>query len=318
MAIQIGHAGRKGATKLAWEGIDQPLEEGAWPLLAASPIPYFAHSQVPKEMGREDMDQMKVDFVAAIERAARAGFDMAELHCAHGYVLATFLSPFTNRRTDEYGGSIENRLRYPLEVFDACRAAWPDDRPMSVRVSATDWVEGGTTSDDAVLFAQSFKDHGCDLINVSTGQTDPSEQPIYGRMFQAPFSEKIRLEVDIPTIVAGNIFDWDQVNTIIAAGRSDMVALARTHLYNPYFTQQAAAHYGVDDVVWPDQYMSAKFAAFRQYERERQQTTELREQAKASSDDRRSTGSLLNKSSEWEMKGAAVGAAAGSSDEAAQ
>jgi len=318
MAIQIGHAGRKGATKLAWEGIDQPLEEGAWPLLAASPIPYFAHSQVPKEMGREDMDQMKVDFVAAIERAARADFDMAELHCAHGYVLATFLSPFTNRRTDEYGGSIENRLRYPLEVFDACRAAWPDDRPMSVRVSATDWVEGGTTSDDAVLFAQSFKDHGCDLINVSTGQTDPSEQPIYGRMFQAPFSEKIRLEVDIPTIVAGNIFDWDQVNTIIAAGRSDMVALARTHLYNPYFTQQAAAHYGVDDVVWPDQYMSAKFAAFRQYERERQQTTELREQAKASSDDRRSTGSLLNKSSEWEMKGAAVGAAAGSSDEAAQ
>ena len=318
MAIQIGHAGRKGATKLAWEGIDQPLEKGAWPLVAASPIPYFAHSQVPKEMGREDMDQMKVDFVAAIERAARAGFDMAELHCAHGYVLATFLSPFTNRRTDEYGGSIENRLRYPLEVFDACRAAWPDDRPMSVRVSATDWVEGGTTSDDAVLFAQSFKDHGCDLINVSTGQTDPSEQPIYGRMFQAPFSEKIRLEVEIPTIVAGNIFDWDQVNTIIAAGRSDMVALARTHLYNPYFTQQAAAHYGVDDVVWPDQYMSAKFAAFRQYERERQQTTELREQAKASSDDRRSTGSLLNKSSEWEMKGAAVGAAAGSSDEAAQ
>ena len=318
MAIQIGHAGRKGATKLAWEGIDQPLEEGAWPLLAASPIPYFAHSQVPKEMGREDMDKMKVDFVAAIERAARAGFDMAELHCAHGYVLATFLSPFTNRRTDEYGGSIENRLRYPLEVFDACRAAWPDDQPMSVRVSATDWVEGGTTSDDAVLFAQSFKDHGCDLINVSTGQTDPSEQPIYGRMFQAPFSEKIRLEVEIPTIVAGNIFDWDQVNTIIAAGRSDMVALARTHLYNPYFTQQAAAHYGVDDVVWPDQYMSAKFAAFRQYERERQQTTELREQAKASSDDRRSAGSLLNKSSEWEMKGAAVGAAAGSSDEAAQ
>ena len=318
MAIQIGHAGRKGATKLAWEGIDQPLEKGAWPLVAASPIPYFAHSQVPKEMGREDMDQMKVDFVAAIERAARADFDMAELHCAHGYVLATFLSPFTNRRTDEYGGSIENRLRYPLEVFDACRAAWPDDRPMSVRVSATDWVEGGTTSDDAVLFAQSFKDHGCDLINVSTGQTDPSEQPIYGRMFQAPFSEKIRLEVEIPTIVAGNIFDWDQVNTIIAAGRSDMVALARTHLYNPYFTQQAAAHYGVDDVVWPDQYMSAKFAAFRQYERERQQTTELREQAKASSDDRRSTGSLLNKSSEWEMKGAAVGAAAGSSDEAAQ
>ena len=255
MAIQIGHAGRKGATKLAWEGIDQPLERGAWKLLAASPLPYFPNSQVPREMTRGDMDIMKDSFVAAFQRGARAGFDMAELHCAHGYVLATYLSPFTNQRTDEYGGTLENRLRYPLEVFDACRAVWPEDRPMAVRISATDWIDGGTTSAEAVEISRAFKAHGCDLINVSTGQTDPSERPVYGRMFQAPFSEKIRIEADIPTIVAGNIFDWDQVNTVIGAGRADMVALARTHLYNPYFTQQAAAYYGVEETAWPDQYI---------------------------------------------------------------
>jgi anthraniloyl-CoA monooxygenase len=318
MAIQIGHAGRKGATKLAWEGIDEPLEEGAWEIIAASPLPYLPNSIVPREMTRDDMDRVKADFVAAFERAARAGFDMAELHCAHGYVLATFLSPFTNQRSDEYGGSIENRLRYPLEVFDACRAVWPEERPMSVRISATDWVEGGTTTEDAVEFARAFKAHGCDLINVSTGQTDSSEKPIYGRMFQAPFSEQIRIEADIPTLVAGNIFDWDQVNTIVGAGRSDLVALARTHLYNPYFTQQAAAYYGVEDIVWPDQYMSAKFAAFRQYERTRLQIEELREQAKPNTQEGRTGSFVLNKASEWEMKGAAVGAAAGSRREAAE
>ena len=318
MAIQIGHAGRKGATKLAWEGIDEPLEEGAWEIIAASPLPYLPNSIVPREMTRDDMDRVKADFVAAFERAARAGFHMAELHCAHGYVLATFLSPFTNQRSDEYGGSIENRLRYPLEVFDACRAVWPEERPMSVRISATDWVEGGTTTEDAVEFARAFKAHGCDLINVSTGQTDSSEKPIYGRMFQAPFSEQIRIEADIPTLVAGNIFDWDQVNTIVGAGRSDLVALARTHLYNPYFTQQAAAYYGVEDIVWPDQYMSAKFAAFRQYERTRLQIEELREQAKPNTQEGRTGSFVLNKASEWEMKGAAVGAAAGSRREAAE
>jgi len=318
MAIQIGHAGRKGATKLAWEGIDEPLEEGAWEIIAASPLPYLPNSIVPREMTRDDMDRVKADFVAAFERAARAGFDMAELHCAHGYVLATFLSTCTNQRSDEYGGSIENRLRYPLEVFDACRAVWPEERPMSVRISATDWVEGGTTTEDAVEFARAFKAHGCDLINVSTGQTDSSEKPIYGRMFQAPFSEQIRIEADIPTLVAGNIFDWDQVNTIVGAGRSDLVALARTHLYNPYFTQQAAAYYGVEDIVWPDQYMSAKFAAFRQYERTRLQIEELREQAKPNTQEGRTGSFVLNKASEWEMKGAAVGAAAGSRREAAE
>ena len=318
MAIQIGHAGRKGATKLAWEGIDQPLDDGAWEIIAASPLPYLPNSQVPREMTRDDMDRVKADFVAAFERAARAGFDLAELHCAHGYVLATFLSPFTNRRTDEYGGSLEKRLRYPLEVFDACRGVWPGERPLSVRISATDWVEGGTTAEEAVEFAKAFKDHGCDLINVSTGQTDPSEKPIYGRMFQVPFSEQIRIEADIPTLVAGNIFDWDQVNTIVGAGRSDLVALARTHLYNPYFTRQAAAYYGVEDIVWPDQYMSAKFAAFRQFERDRLQIEELREQAKPNTEEGRTGSFGLNKASEWEMKGAAVGAAAGSKNEAAE
>ncbi|MEK9643977.1 MAG: bifunctional salicylyl-CoA 5-hydroxylase/oxidoreductase [Alphaproteobacteria bacterium] len=313
MAMQIGHAGRKGATKLAWEGIDQPLGEGAWEIIAASSIPYLKNSQVPREMTREDMDRVKADFVAAFERAARAGFGLAELHCAHGYVLATFLSPVTNKRTDEYGGSIENRLRYPLEVFDACRAVWPEDRPMSVRISASDWIEGGTTSDDAVEFAKAFKAHGCDVINVSTGQTDPAEKPLYGRMFQVPFSEEIRIEADIPTIVAGNIFDWDQVNTIVGSGRSDLVALARTHLYNPYFTEQAAAYYGVEKQAWPDQYMSAKFAAFRQFERSRLQLEELREQAKPNTQEGRTGSSLLNRASEWEMKGAAVGAAAAAS-----
>ena len=315
IAMQIGNAGRKGATKLAWEGIDQPLDAGAWEIIAPSPVPYLANSQVPREMTRADMDRVKEEFVAAFARAARAGIDLAELHCAHGYLLAEFLSPITNRRSDAYGGSMENRLRYPLEVFDACRAAWPDERPMSVRISAHDWVEGGNTGDDALAIARAFKDHGCDLVNVSTGQTDPAEKPLYGRMFQTPFSEQIRLEAGIPTIVAGNIFTWDQVNTIVASGRSDLVALARTHLYNPYFTQQAAAHYGYEAMAWPDQYASAKFAAFRQFERERLAVEELREAAKPES--QRAARSFMNhaaqtRAAEFEMQGAAVGAAAAS------
>ena len=325
ICMQIGHAGRKGATKLAWEGIDQPLEEGGWDLISASPIPYLPNSQVPREMTRDDMDRVKADFVAAFERAARAGFDMAELHGAHGYLLAAFLSPVTNTRTDEYGGSIENRLRYPLEVFDACRAAWPEDRPMSVRISAHDWMPDGNDGDDAVAIARAFKAHGCDLINVSTGQTDPNETPIYGRMFQAPFSEQIRIEADVPTLVAGNIFTWDQVNTIVAAGRADLVALARTHLYNPYFTQQAAAHYGYEAMPWPDQYMSAKFAAYRQFERDRMAVEELREAAKPAREQEGARRSFVSHSAqaraaEWEMQGAAVGAAAASkpTDEAAE
>jgi anthraniloyl-CoA monooxygenase len=310
ICMQIGHAGRKGATKLAWEGIDQPLPSGGWPLIAPSPIPYLKHSQVPREMTRADMDRIKAEFVAAVKRAEACGFDMVELHGAHGYLLAGFLSPITNKRRDEYGGSLANRLRYPLEVFDACRAAWPESKPMSIRISAEDWIPGGTTGDDALEIARAFKAHGCDLINVSTGQTDPAEKPIYGRMFQTPFSEQIRLEAGIATIVAGNIFTWDQVNTIVASGRSDLVALARTHLYNPYFTQQAAAYYGYQPMKWPNQYMSAKFAAFRQFERERADVAELRALARPGGPGR--DAAQFGRTNEWEMKGAAVGAAAAS------
>ena len=313
LCMQIGHAGRKGATRLAWEGIDQPLEEGAWEIVSASPLPYLPHSQVPREMSRADMDRTKRQFVAAIERAAACGFDMVELHAAHGYLLASFLSPVTNRRRDAYGGTLENRLRYPLEVFDACRAAWPDGKPMSVRISAHDWMPGGNTPDDAVAVARAFKAHGCDLINVSSGQTASEEDPVYGRMFQTPFSEQVRIEAAVPTIVAGNIFTWDQVNTIVGAGRSDLVALARTHLYNPYFTQQAAAYYGCEEAVaWPDQYASAKFAALRQFERERETMAELREAARPDAHRARTPSLPSSKSTEWELKGARVGAAAAS------
>ncbi len=313
LCMQIGHAGRKGATKVAWEGIDQPLENGAWEIVSASPLPYLPHSQVPREMTRADMDRIIQEFVAAVERAARCDFDMVELHGAHGYLLASFLSPVTNRRTDEYGGGLENRLRYPLEVFDACRAAWPDTKPMSIRISAHDWMPHGNTPDDAVALARAYKAHGCDLINVSSGQTASEEDPVYGRMFQTPFSEQVRIEAEIPTIVAGNIFTWDQVNTVIGAGRSDLVALARTHLYNPYFTQQAAAYYGCEGAVtWPDQYASAKFAALRQFERERETMVELRETARPDAHKGRTPSLPSSKSAEWELKGARVGAAAAS------
>ena len=252
----------------------------AWEIIAPSPLPYFERSQTPREMSEDDMERVTAQFVAAARRAARAGVDMLELHAAHGYLLAGFLSPVTNRRTDAYGGSRENRLRYPLAVVDAVRAAWPAEKPLSVRISAHDWVPDGNTGDDAVVIARAFAGRGVDLINVSTGQTTPEEEPVYGRMFQAPFSEQIRIEAGVPTLVAGNIFTWDQVNTIVAAGRADLVALARTHLYNPYFTQQAAAYYGYQPQGWPLQYESAKFAAFRQYERERESLAELRHAAK--------------------------------------
>ncbi len=317
LCMQIGHAGRKGATKLAWEGIDQPLEEGGWEIVAPSPLPYLPNSVVPREMDRADMDRVRDEFVAAFERAARAGFDMAELHCAHGYLLGGFLSPATNRRTDEYGGSLENRLRYPLEVFDAVRHAWPGDRPISIRISAHDWVPGGNEGDDAVAISKAFAAHGVDLINVSTGQTASEEQPVYGRMFQTPFSEQVRIETGVPTLVAGNIFTWDQVNTIVAAGRADLVALARAHLYNPNFTQQAAAWYGWDPVPWPDQYLSAKFAAFRQFARDRQAIEELREAAKPAEHAARRQFRRDAGAEEWETKGAAVGAAAASVETAA-
>lgn len=280
MCMQIGHSGRKGATRLMWEGIDQPLEEGGWEIVAPSPIPYFEHSVVPREMTRADMDAIRDDFVQAAERANRAGFDMIELHCAHGYLLASFLSPLTNRRCDAYGGSLENRLRYPLEVFDAMRAVWPDDKPMSVRISATDWKEGGVTGEDSVAIARAFAEHGVDLVDVSTGQTVPDAKPVFGRMFQAPFAEAIRNEAGVATLAVGNITSGDQVNTLIAAGRADLVALARPHLVNPAFAIEASAWYGYPGVACPPQYLPGKEQAMRNRPRDREELTDLRRKAK--------------------------------------
>ncbi|HEU6441081.1 MAG TPA: bifunctional salicylyl-CoA 5-hydroxylase/oxidoreductase [Microvirga sp.] len=278
--LQLGHAGRKGATKLMWEGIDRPLEEGAWDICSASPIPYFPDSQVPREATRADMDVIKAQFVAATERGDRAGFDMLELHCAHGYLLASFISPLTNQRTDEYGGSLANRLRYPLEVFDAMREVWPAHKPMSVRISATDWAEGGITGQDAVEIARAFAEHGVDLVDVSAGQTVRDARPIYGRMFQTPFSDQVRNEAQVATMCVGNITTADQVNTILAAGRADLVALARPHLVDPFFTMKAAAWYGQKNIFCPPQYLAGKDQIFRNSVRDRQDLEELKIKAK--------------------------------------
>ena len=264
-ALQLGHAGRKGSTRRPWEanGKDTvPLEDG-WPLLAPSPIPYVPTMPTPRAMARADMDRVRDEFVAAARRGAEAGFDLLELHCAHGYLLSTFISPLTNRRDDEYGGSLENRLRYPLEVFDAVRAVWPEDRPMSVRISAHDWVDGGIGPDDAVEIGRRFAAHGADAIDVSSGQVSPDQSPVYGRMFQTPFAERIRLEADIATFAVGNIYEPDHVNSIIASGRADLCLLARPHLSDPQWTLRAAADLGYTDQWWPPQYLSGK----RQFER---------------------------------------------------
>ncbi|HWV51347.1 bifunctional salicylyl-CoA 5-hydroxylase/oxidoreductase [Pseudorhodoplanes sp.] len=280
ICMQLGHAGRKGATKLSWEGDSEPLPEGAWPIVSASPIPYFPNSQVPREMTRADMERTIADFVAAVKRADRAGFDMVELHAAHGYLLASFISPITNKRTDEFGGSLENRMRFPLEVFRAMRKAWPENKPMSVRISATDWIDGGITGDDAVKISEMFKAAGCDMIDVSTGQTDPQSAPIYGRMYQTPFSDQIRNEAHIATMAVGAVTTADQVNTIVASARADLVALARPHLMDPYFTLRSAGWYGASDVHCPPQYLSGRDQLFRNSDRERADLTELKLKAK--------------------------------------
>ena len=263
--MQLAHAGRKGSTKLPWHGTDEPLDEGNWQILSASPIPFKLGSDTPKEMDREDMDRVRDDFVAAAKRADEAGFDMIELHMAHGYLLSSFISPLSNKRADEYGGSLENRLRFPLEVLSAVRAVWPKDKPIACRISATDWVEdGGFTGDDAVVSAKRLYETGADIIDVSAGQTSSDAQPVYGRMFQTHLSEQVRLEAGVPTIAVGNITTPDQVNTIVAAGRADIVALARPHLTDPHFTLQAAAHYGHTEQHWPVQYGAGKAQAERQ------------------------------------------------------
>jgi anthraniloyl-CoA monooxygenase len=255
IGMQLGHAGRKGSTKLMWEGSDRPLESGNWPIMSASPLPYYPDSQVPREMDRADMDRTKADYVRAAAWADEAGFDLLEIHMAHGYLLASFLSPLTNVRRDAYGGSVENRMRYPLEVFEAVRAVWPREKPMSVRISATDWLPGGVTDEDVVEIARALKERGCDVIDCSAGMTTPaSRPPFYGRMYQAYWSDLVRNEVGIPTIAVGNISTADQIDTLVMSGRADLCALARPHLANPHFTIMAAIERGWDGVFVPNPY----------------------------------------------------------------
>lgn len=253
IGMQLAHAGRKGSTRVPWEGMDVPLESGGWELLGPSAIPWAADNPVPKEMDRADMDRVRDDFVAATGRADAAGFDLLEIHMAHGYLLATFISPLTNVRTDEYGGSLDKRMRFPLEVLSAVRAAWPDGKPISVRISAVDWKPEGNQPEDAVAVAHLLKEHGADLIDVSAGQTVPDQQPVYGRQFQTPFSDRIRHEVGIATMAVGNITSWMDVNTILAAGRADLCAMARAHLWDPYWTRNAAQKMGYP-LPWPKPY----------------------------------------------------------------
>jgi anthraniloyl-CoA monooxygenase len=258
IGIQLGHAGPKGSTQLGWEDIDEPLPEGNWPLIAASAIPYGSQNQTPHAMTRADMDRVQGDFVRAATWAEECNFDILELHCAHGYLLSSFITPLTNQRDDEYGGSLENRCRYPLEVFRAIRKVWPAHKPMSVRISAHDWVPGGNTADDAITIAHLFKNAGADLIDVSSGQTSRQAKPIYGRMYQTPFADRIRNEVGIATMAVGAIFEPDHVNSIIAAGRADLCAIARPHLADPYWTLHAAAQLGYTGMPWPPQYLNGK------------------------------------------------------------
>ncbi|MFJ8629262.1 bifunctional salicylyl-CoA 5-hydroxylase/oxidoreductase [Streptomyces sp. NPDC093568] len=256
IGVQLGHSGRKGSTKLMWEGMDEPLDDGNWPLMAASPLPYKPGSQTPRELTRAQLTDIREQFTSAAWRAARAGFDLLELHCAHGYLLSGFLSPLTNLRTDTYGGSLEKRLRFPLEVFDAVRGVWPEERPMTVRISATDWAEGGTTAEDAVEIARAFAAHGADAIDVSTGQVVADERPEFGRSYQTPYADRIRHATGLPVIAVGAISSWDDVNSLILAGRTDLCALARPHLYDPHWTLHAAAEQGYDGpgVGWPAPY----------------------------------------------------------------
>ncbi|MFH8610350.1 bifunctional salicylyl-CoA 5-hydroxylase/oxidoreductase [Streptomyces sp. NPDC018029] len=256
IGVQLGHSGRKGSTRLMWEGIDEPLPDGNWPLDAASPLPYKPYSQTPRELSRAGLTEIREQFVAAARRADLAGFDLLELHCAHGYLLSGFLSPLTNHRTDAYGGSLRARLRFPLEVFDAVREVWPDGRPMTVRISATDWADGGTTAADAVEIARAFAAHGADAIDVSTGQVVSDERPAFGRSYQTPYADRIRNRTGIPVITVGAVSSWDDVNSLLLAGRADLCALARPHLYDPHWTLHAAAeqNYAGPGVSWPVQY----------------------------------------------------------------
>lgn len=269
ICCQIGHSGRKGSTGLGWDGMDQPLPSGNWDLISASAIPWSESNATPREMSRADMDQIRDEFVASTKMAARAGFDMIELHAAHGYLLSSFISPVSNTRTDDYGGSLENRLRYPLEVFEAMREAWPSEKPMSVRISASDWVgDSGVTPEEAVEISRGFHAAGADLIDVSAGQTSVEAKPVYGRMFQTPFSDRIRNSAGITTMAVGNIYEADHANSILMAGRADLVAIARPHLADPYWTLHEATRIGDREAAWPLPYLPGRDQAWRLADRE--------------------------------------------------
>jgi anthraniloyl-CoA monooxygenase len=286
VALQLGHAGRKGSTNVPQHGADLPMGEGNWPIFSASPLPYFEdRSDTPIAVDRDKMDEIRESFVASAHRGLRAGFDMLELHCAHGYLLASFLSPLTNHRTDKYGGEARNRVRFPLEVFTAIREIWPANKPMSVRLSCSDWADGGLTWDDLSVIAHAFKDAGVDVIHASSGQTVSWQKPVYGRMWQTPFAEFIRNIVEIPTIAVGDITLPEQINTIIAAARADLCALARPMLNNPFFTRQAAGHYGVRSACgmplgWPEQLRSGEYQLYREAEKLNEKAAELNAKAR--------------------------------------
>jgi len=270
LCCQIGHSGRKGSTQLGWEGMDAPLNSGNWDLLSASAVPWSSQNTTPREITVDEMAMVQDQFVVATEMAARTGFDMIELHAAHGYLISSFISPVSNIRTDAYGGSLENRLRWPLEVFAAMRAVWPEAKPMSVRISANDWVgEAGVTPEEAVLIAQAFQSAGADLIDVSAGQTSVEAKPVYGRMFQTPFSDRIRNDAGIPTMAVGNIYEADHANSILMAGRADLVAVGRPHLADPYWTLREATKIGDRAAPdWPLPYLAGRDQAWRLANRE--------------------------------------------------
>ncbi len=270
IAMQLGHAGRKGSTRVAWEGMDRPLAQGNWPIYGPSPNPWSSENQVPIEMTRDDMKRVRGDFVAAAKRADALGIDMVEVHCAHGYLLSSFISPITNTRQDAYGGTLENRMRYPLEVIDAVREVWSPNKPLSVRISAADWVPDGIDIEDTVAISTMLKHHDVDAVDVSTGQVTPDQKPVYGRMYQVPFAERARLESGITTMAVGNIYEPDHCNSIIASGRADLCLIARTHLWSPNWTQRAAAELGYRGVEWPRQYESGRDQLERLEERERE------------------------------------------------
>ena len=271
VCCQIGHAGRKGSTQLGWEEMDAPLKEGNWDLISASAIPWSPRNATARAMTRADMDEVRDQFVLSTKMAARAGFDMVELHAAHGYLISSFISPVSNTRTDDYGGSLTNRMRYPLEIFTAMRAAWPAGKPMAVRISATDWVgDHGVTPEDAVEIARMFRDAGADIIDVSAGQTSIDAKPVYGRMFQTPFSNRIRNELNMPTMAVGNIYEPDHVNSILLAGRADLVCLARPHLADPYWTLHAGVDLKDTNVPWPNPYLAGRDQAYRLREQQQE------------------------------------------------